>query len=119
MGHGIQKEFSSDRFKTMSRKMMTMNRNLELCKDIASIINEDNLAIRRTQKQQGQAILELSDNVIDNEVAIISLKSANSYHRRDIKRLRKQNNDLQKWLEGYIKLLFAIVVCFIIVVFVC
>lgn len=118
MGHRIQKEFSSDRFKTMSRKMMGIREDIRICRDMAETIDEDNLAIRKVQKQQGQAILELSDNVTDNNVAIISLKSANSYLRRDIKRLKKQNNDLQKWLEGYIKLLFAIVVCFIIVVFV-
>jgi len=94
-----------------------MSRGLGVYRGATDTVNEDNLAIRKVQKQQGQAILELSDNVIDNEVAIISLKSANSYLRRDIKRLRKQNNDLQKWLEGYIILLFAIVVCFAIVVF--
>ncbi|MGE4213807.1 MAG: hypothetical protein AB7E42_03395 [Anaerotignaceae bacterium] len=118
MGHRIQKEFSSDRFKTMSRKMMGISEDIRIYRDMAETIDEDNIAIRKVQKQQGQAILELSDNVIDNEVAIISLKSANSYMRRDIKRLKKQNKDLQKWLEGYIVLLFAIVVCFIIVVFV-
>ena len=118
MGHRIQKEFSPNRFKAMSRRMMEMDRDLRLQKDTVNTINEDNVSIRKVQKQQGQAILELSNNVIDNEVAIISLKSANSYLRRDVKRLRKQNHDLQKWLEGYIILLFAIVVCFIIVVFV-
>lgn len=118
MGHRIQKEFSSDRFKTMSRKMMGISEDIRIYRDMAETIDEDNLAIRKVQKQQGQAILELSDNVIDNEVAIISLKSANSYLRRDIKRLKKQNKDLQKWLEGYIILLFAIVVCFGIVLFV-
>lgn len=118
MGHRIQKEFSSDRFKTMSRKMTAMNMDVRVNRDMVETIDKDNIAIRKVQKQQGQAILELSDNVIDNEVAIISLKSANSYIRRDINRLKKQNKDLQKWLEGYIILLFAIVVCFIIVVFV-
>jgi chaperonin cofactor prefoldin len=98
--------------------MIGISEDIRIHRDMAETIDEDNISIRKVQKQTGQAILELSDDVTDNKVAIISLKSANSYLRRDIKRLRKQNNDLQKWLEGYIKLLFAIVVVFIIVVFV-
>ena len=86
---------------------------------MAETIDEDNLAIRKVQKQTGQAIAELAVDVDNTNADIINLQHINSYQWRAIIRLRKQNNDLQKWLEGYIKLLFAIVVCFIIVVFVC
>ncbi|MGE4213175.1 MAG: hypothetical protein AB7E42_00155 [Anaerotignaceae bacterium] len=125
MGHRIQKEFSSDRFKTMSRKMMGISEDVRICRDMAETIDEDNIAIRKVQKQTGQAVAELVGDLGDTHRDILTLMlrmSTTETNMWDLSsKLRKErqyNRDMRKWLEGYIKLLFAIVVCFIIAVFV-
>lgn len=125
MGHRIQKEFSSDRFKTMSRKVNEICQDIRIYRDMAETNYEDNIAIRKVQKQTGQAVAELAVDVgsiwkcLDIIVDLDRITwERTARQEKLIKKLKRENNDLQKWLEGYIILLFAIVVCFTIVVFV-
>jgi len=125
MSYRVQKEFSSDRFKIMARKLTAINKNLVLYEDAERTNSEDITAIKREQTQSLVATMELSSDLGDTRIDMADLMfRMGTMERRmwnlskRVKKQKKQNNDLRKWLEGYIILLFAIVVCFIIVVFV-
>lgn len=87
MGHRIQKEFSSDRFKSMSRKVHNLNKDLGICTAMTVVLDGDNVALKQLHKQQGQAINELTKD-------IVKFSSLNDVNTRCIADLQTRTFDL-------------------------
>lgn len=105
--------------------MMGMSEDIRIYRDMAETIDEDNISIRKVQKQTRQAVAELVGDLGDTrqDMSVLMLRMATMETNMwdlsgKLRKERQYNRDMRKWLEGYIKKLFAIVVCFIIVVFV-
>lgn len=123
MGHRIQDRFNQKDFNRQTKSDIRNLRNhmawhntqnLAAIMELTDVTNKCN-ANSNTVSEEVKKLHDLNDT---NSKSLLGLVS--KYHdlEQRLKNEVRRNNDLRKELEGYIILLFAIVVVFIIVVFV-
>jgi len=125
MGYRKQNKVSTSRFRAMTGKIARVESKLNLQLSTAAVIFEGNDIIKKTQRYHGQAVKELTDDVGTlhklndiNSQSLLALMATSSDLADALENEIRRNKELRKWLEGYLIALFAIVVCFIIAVFV-
>ena len=121
MGHRIQKEFSSDRFKTMSRKVNDLNKDLGICTAMTVVLDGDNVALKQLHKQQGQAINELTKDIVKfsslndaNTRCIADLQTSTFDLDVQIKQSINSFQSLQNSLERFVTVMIVLVLMLLV-----
>ena len=97
----------------MSRKINKIPKE-RLFKDTMRTVTEDNIAIRKVQKQQGQAVTELAVDVGLMKSCFGTMSKIEAFLWKEIKEQKKKNRELRDWLTKYIIALFVMVVVFMV-----